>query len=532
MLHVLSAVQSIFGILGRQYKLLAGILIGVLLVFLGHAGIEYTSTNEFCGRCHVHPHVTVSWKKSTHFKNESGVVVHCVECHLPPGGVPYFTEKTRLGIRDAYGAVFKDTENIDWELKSSIEHAAVYTFDSSCLKCHQDLYSRGLTPKGVRAHEYYLKLREDPDKDLRCINCHIAVGHFRTEPVETMELVEEEKIEQPVYPPDSGEFVNYTEVLPGTEVSFNMIVVPGGTFTLGSPQLESYRSEDEGPAREVALNPFWMGEIEVSWREFEVFYDQTATKGRQDSPTPVIAKDIEVDAITGPTPPYGNPDQGWGKGLRPAITMTYHTAVVYCEWLSKVTGKTYRLPTEAEWEYACRAGTEEPYFFDGDPKKLTSNSWINRLFGIDDTTIKDYVWYAGNSAGKTQPPYRNKPNPWGLYNMLGNVKEFCLDWYEPDTYGSYPGSDTVSNPRGSADGTEHVIRGGSYASDPADLRSAARDRTDHDRWLLTDPQIPKSIWWYSDAKEVGFRVVREYGQPQRISDSAKEPEHMASTNNN
>ena len=93
--------------------------------------------------------------------------------------------------------------------------------------------------------------------------------------------------------------------------------------------------------------------------------------------------------------------------------------------------------------------------------------------------------------------------------MLGNVKEFCLDWYTPDAYNMYPEDGLIINPAGPESGTEHVVRGGSYKSDPADIRSAARDRTYHDKWLLTDPQSPKSIWWYSDSKDVGFRIVRE-----------------------
>jgi formylglycine-generating enzyme required for sulfatase activity len=108
--------------------------------------------------------------------------------------------------------------------------------------------------------------------------------------------------------------------------------------------------------------------------------------------------------------------------------------------------------------------------------------------------------------------------------MIGNVKEFCLDWYAPDAYqqgaagtpnyakhnSGTPGGGGIESYSGPASGAEHVVRGGSYSSDPADLRSAARDRTYTDRWLMTDPQSPKSIWWYSDVKDVGFRVVREW----------------------
>jgi len=513
--RITSIFSGILNFFKRKYwehTLIAGIGIGFFLVFIGHEAIRHTSTDMFCALCHVHPEATYSWKKSTHYKNKSGVVVHCIECHLPPEGLMYFAEKARLGIKDVYGTVFKDTEEIDWELKSVLEHAVSYTYDSSCLKCHDDLYSLELSPKGVQAHEYYMKMNDK----ITCINCHITVGHFQEAPEKEFEYLVEEKYEQPVYPSDTGELATYTEIIPDTQVSFNMVAIPGGTFTMGSPESESYREDNEGPRRRVRLNPFWMGETEVTWREFDVFYEQTGVKSTDDnnasSPDEQAGTgdNVEVDAVTGPTPPYGSPDQGWGKGSRPAITMTYHAAVRYCEWLSGVTGGKYRLPTEAEWEYACRAGTAGTYYFEGEPKKLTSLSWTNRLFGIDDSIITKFIWYKANSSGKTQPSYASEPNPWGLYNMPGNVREFCLDWFSPDVYRSYSEDEIIENPRGPTSGTEHVVRGGSYSSDPVDLRSAARDHTYHDRWLLTDPQSPKSIWWYSDSKDVGFRIVREY----------------------
>ena len=108
---------------------------------------------------------------------------------------------------------------------------------------------------------------------------------------------------------------------------------------------------------------------------------------------------------------------------------------------------------------------------------------------------------------KTQLPKAVKPNPFGLKNMLGNVAEFCSDWYSPDAYTNL--TDGAKDPKGPASGTERVIRGGSFKSDPTEVRCAARDYTQDVAWMKTDPQIPKSIWWYSDCNMVGFRVVCE-----------------------
>ncbi|NCB08348.1 MAG: hypothetical protein EOM73_09315, partial [Bacteroidia bacterium] len=281
--------------------------------------------------------------------------------------------------------------------------------------------------------------------------------------------------------------------------------VPGGQFHMGSTADEPFRRPDEGPVREVQVDSFWMAEIEVTWDEYLAFFNATGSQGRKEAE----ATDEEVDGISGATPPWGAPDQGWGMGQRPAITMTHHAAQTYCRWLSSVTGKNYRLPTEAEWEYAARGGTSGAYFFDGSPKDFESQGFINRIFGADTTVINSFVIYQENSPYKTQSPERTKPNPFGLKNMLGNVAEFCLDYYDPQVYAKYP-EGVVRNPRGPRNGNEFVVRGGSYANSAKDLRIARRDFTRSVDWLVTDPQIPKSIWWYSDCKHVGFRVICEY----------------------
>lgn len=304
-------------------------------------------------------------------------------------------------------------------------------------------------------------------------------------------------------------FENYIEKVPGSSVSFEMVAIPGGTFKMGSSQKEAFRQDDEGPVRDVTLSSFFIGRAEVSWDEFWSFSIATASEGRI---PPEVTRQQNLlaetpDAISGPTPPFGNPDQGWGGGKRPAITMTHYAAETYCKWLSQMTGKKYRLPTEAEWEYAARGGTETPYFFEGNPKKMSSQGFWRRFFSPDTAVINSFVVYELNSGMKTQEPSFVHENPFGLKNMLGNVLEYCSDWYAPDAYAKTGLS--VTNPKGPEEGTEYVVRGGTYASDAAEVRAATRGYTHSEEWLKTDPQQPKSIWWYSDIKGIGFRVVCE-----------------------
>ena len=250
-----------------------------------------------------------------------------------------------------------------------------------------------------------------------------------------------------------------------------------------------------------------MAEIEVSWDVYLAFYSATAAEGRSTDTEGTRTK-ADVDAISGPTPPYGQPDQNWGLGSRPAITMSYHSAETFCKWLSSVTGKTYRLPTEAEWEYAARGGKETPFFFEGEIKDFAEKGFFGRIFGKESDSINKYVVYEKNSKGKTQEPEKIKANPFGLKNMLGNAAEYCADWYSPEAYAQL--SDGVLDPKGPASGEEHVVRGGYFKSDIGDVRNASRSATQSVAWLKTDPQMPKSIWWLSDCNYISFRVVCEY----------------------
>lgn len=499
----------------KRYKfiVLLSFLLGASLIILSSQVIKKTSTDEFCMSCHVHPHAEDAWRLSTHYDNQSGIVVHCVQCHLPPpGGFNYLKAKAVTGARDVYAMIFKDTDKINWEAKRQLSAAVKHTYEESCKSCHQNLFPRQLSEEGMHAHLYY----SNNEDQLNCLNCHLHVGHYSDVAHEPMDMAMTQVLEEKattIYeePARVIEFERYSETVPGTGIRFDMIPIPGGSFQIGSPDREPGRLENEGPVREVELSPFFMAEIEVTWDMYMTFFRETASEGRTDAGAYIADRDAEsIDAISGPTPPWGNPDQGWGWGERPAITMTYHGAETFCRWLSQKTGKNYRLPTEAEWEYAARGQTNTPYFFEGSPKRFTQTTFRNRLFGADTTTINTYVIYQANSQLRTQLPDSVKANPFGLKNMLGNVWEFTADYYAEDAYAMYPENMAIKDPQGPPSGTERVIRGGSYKSDAFDVRAATRRPTQHDAWLITDPQIPKSIWWYSDSYDVGFRVVLDW----------------------
>lgn len=420
--------------------------------------------------------------------------------------------KAGLGIKDVWGFLTKDSADFRWEMKSELEHAVKYIPNESCKECHQNLFPAGITDDGITAHLYYEE--NEAKLDLQCISCHLDVGHYNPnykhgKMTGIPGLSENSNSEGILFDraTEVTTFANYTEHIPGTSVSFNMIAIPGGTFRMGSTDKEDFHKPDESPVREVTVSPFFMAEIETTWEQFWAFYANTMSEGRT-PPEKVYANNSNpnVDAISGPTPPFGLPDQGWGFGNRPAITMTHYAAETFCQWLSKKTGKKYRLPTEAEWEYAARGGTETPYFFPGKPKDFSDQGFWRKFFAAKTDSISAYVIYAKNSLNRTQEPSSVKANLYGLKNMLGNVMEYCADKYDPEAYGK--SGENVTNPL-VTEGEEWVVRGGNYTSDAADVRAAARNCSRHEAWLKTDPQQPKSIWWYSDMRGIGFRVVCE-----------------------
>ena len=291
----------------------------------------------------------------------------------------------------------------------------------------------------------------------------------------------------------AAEMKPYSVEIPGTSITFDMLPIPGGKFKMGSPENEKGRKPDEGPQHEVEIAPFWMEKCEVTWGEFELFmYPNEEKKSRELKQLPAALNAL-TDAITHPTQPYVEMSFGMGKDGFPAISMTQHAANKYCQWLSAKTGHFYRLPTEAEWEYAARAGTTTAYFWGDDPAPMG-----------------DYCWWGKNSDFKYQKVGKKKPNPWGLHDILGNVTEWTLDQYDPEFYKNSP----PANPWNRATKPyPHSARGGSWDDDDATKLRAAVRRASDKSWKIQDPQLPKSIWYHTNAQFLGFRIVRPLKTP-------------------
>jgi len=284
-----------------------------------------------------------------------------------------------------------------------------------------------------------------------------------------------------------NQFEPYTQEIPDSKQSFQMVPIPGGTFAMGS-----LVQEDEQPVHKVEISPFWMGAHEITWDIFELFLDKNYEQAIAEKPLPT-----QVDGLSRPSIPYLDMTFGMGKEGKPAIGMTQYGALQFCKWLYLKTGIFYRLPTEAEWEYAAKAGSQSKYFF-----------------GNDAALLGEYAWYDRNSGGTTQAIGQKKPNPWGLYDILGNVMEWTSDQYVNDAYTKrvetvekdprlpiqslYPGS----------------IRGGNYKSTSEDLRVSKRFYSKAE-WKRIDPQIPKSQWWFPEAPFLGLRVVRPMNAPSQ-----------------
>ena len=259
-------------------------------------------------------------------------------------------------------------------------------------------------------------------------------------------------------PPPPRAFERYVEKIPGTLVEFEMLPIPAGSIDIKIGSAEP---------KKVDVKRFWIARTEVTYDELEAF--RLGLDLPEAGRTKLLAELIL--AKTRPSVAHG--DAGWGFGTRgyPGLSVTYTHGVKYCQWLSEKTGRKYRLPTEAEWEYACRAG--------GAAEKLSREE------------LDKVAWHQGNSTtdehqlGKTHPVATKAPNAWGLYDMLGNAWEWC----------------TTENGK-------PVARGGAWNSEPEAVHCRARF-TRIATWSLNDPQDPKSTFWHTDGNSIAFRVICE-----------------------
>ena len=289
-------------------------------------------------------------------------------------------------------------------------------------------------------------------------------------------------------------FNEYNQYILSTNYGLELSPIVGGQFLMGSPLNEKNRLADEGPVHKVQVDSFWMAKHETTWDLYNLFMSRNLDEF-QPAFNSKNEVNIDIDAVSGATTPYVEMSFGMGTDGFPAISMTQLAAKKFCQWLSAITGNFYRLPSEAEWEYACRAGSEKAYSFGDDPKKLNN-----------------YAWFKDNSDNKYHKVGLKLPNNWGLYDMHGNVSEWTLDAYNTTTY--LKASQNLNKnpivkplklyPR--------VVRGGSWKSSNYRLRSASRQASSK-QWKKQDPQIPRSKWWHTDAQFVGFRVVRPYITP-------------------
>ena len=296
-------------------------------------------------------------------------------------------------------------------------------------------------------------------------------------------------------------------VTPYQDQPFRMVPISGGRFKMGSAPSEKGHQENESPQFEMEIEPFWMCETEVTWRQFELYALKYLRNEHAKNPNISEIRTLLMDAMAAPTPPYNLGYISFSKcsaeGDYPASGMDYYAAQAYCKWLTCMTGRYYRLPTEAEWEYACRAGTETAF-----------------SFGDDATRIDEYAWTRNNceiGMGYHEIK-RKKPNAFGLYDMHGNVSEWTCSIYQKDDYKLFseqesPVGFTPINNVNVSRYWSVITRGGSCDHAPIDCRSAKRDYRTKD-WKRQEPAFPKGIWWLTDAPYVGFRVVRPLHPPK------------------
>ena len=297
---------------------------------------------------------------------------------------------------------------------------------------------------------------------------------------------------------DGGFMMPYIQAIPGTDLTFEMVPVPAGTFQMGSPDDESDRADDEGPMVKVNVDPMWVAKTEVTWAQYKEFMNlYSAFKSFEADGVRVVDEHNKVDAITAPTELYDSsftyeygdePDQA-------AVSMTQYASQQFTKWLSKITGVQYRLPTEAEWEYAARGGTNTAFYWGDDPEQA-----------------EDYAWFFDNAGEGQKGVGMLKPNKFGLHDMLGNAAEWTVNQHS-ENYGGFKSKEPVNATEATLwpeIGSECVVRGGHWSDDIEALRCAARLVSDDEAWKEEDPNFPLSPWWFTSdpARGVGFRLFR------------------------
>ncbi|MFM8912053.1 MAG: formylglycine-generating enzyme family protein [Flammeovirgaceae bacterium] len=273
------------------------------------------------------------------------------------------------------------------------------------------------------------------------------------------------------------DFKNYFQTIPNSSVKFEMVAIPAGKFEMGSKTLMA--DNDESPVKQIEMSAYWMGAKEVTFAEWDIYFkDVQLPQGKN------------LDGITRATPQYIDLTWGMGRdGTHPTNSMSQQAALMYCKWLFAKTGIFFRLPTEAEWEYACKANAP----------------------AIGPKALVEHGYFQYNSQAKFHHVGEKKPNAFGLYDMLGNLSEWTLDQYDPAYFTKISGKDPMNPP---VTKYPKTVRGGSYLDKATELRCSNRIASSSD-WNKRDPQIPKSKWWLSDGMFVGFRIVRPLQQPSK-----------------
>jgi formylglycine-generating enzyme required for sulfatase activity/predicted Ser/Thr protein kinase len=254
---------------------------------------------------------------------------------------------------------------------------------------------------------------------------------------------------------EAGLFSRRTNV-----IGMQMVQLPAGTFRMGSPEDDSSADESERPTRVIRISsPFWMGAHEVTVDQFRTFVKETGhvtvaeiEGGRiWDSTIGEMHRDV---AFNWRDPGYGVPP----ADEHPVVQVAREDAIAFCQWLSRKDNLPYRLPTEAEWEYACRAGTTSRWSMGDDPSRLT-----------------EFAWFRANAGRQLHPVGGKHPNPWGLFDLHGNARELCSDWYAPYPVPEAEGTVQI-DPTGPEKGYRWAVRGGAWDSieSESQTRSASR----------------------------------------------------------